>query len=188
MIAFRGPGVVTGEGGSDSTSTRAVFLDRDGVINEDLGYVHTPRDTRWVPGIFQFCRAARAAGYSIVVVTNQSGIARGLYSLEEFVAYTSWIHEQFALRSADLLATWYCPHPPGVELTGCECRKPKPGLLLAAADRHRLDLSASILIGDRQSDIEAGERAGLRATFLLPRTGFAQIARHLRLDLAKAAG
>src|SRR5690606_1314353 len=86
---------------------RALFLDRDGVVNVDHGYVHTPGRTEWVPGIFELARAARAAGYVLVVATNQAGIARGYYDEEQFRAYTRWVHARFAEEGAPLLATYY---------------------------------------------------------------------------------
>lgn len=155
---------------ADSTSfggagRRAVFLDRDGVINVNHGYVHTPEATDWVPGIFDFSRAARHAGYLLIVVTNQAGIARGFYSREQFVAYTQWQHARFESEAAPLLATYYCPHHPvfglGEYHVECECRKPKPGMLLAAAERYGIDLGRSIMLGDKVSDMEAARAAGI---------------------------
>lgn len=150
---------------------RAVFLDRDGVINLDLGYVHTAEQTRWVPGIFDFCRAARAAGFLLVIVTNQAGIARGLYEEECFLEYTRWMHEQFNAQGTPLAATYYCPHHPtagvGAGLRDCACRKPKPGMLLAAAVALQLDLSLCILVGDTKSDLRAAADAGVGRYFQL---------------------
>lgn len=150
---------------------KALFLDRDGVINVDHGYVHRPEDTEWVPGIFGLCAEAKRAGYLLVVVTNQAGIARGYYSAEEFLAYTRWVHGQFAARGVPLTATYYCPHHPdagiGVLRADCSCRKPSPGMLTAAQHEFKLDLMPSLLIGDKSSDIEAGHAAGMRECLLL---------------------
>lgn len=150
---------------------KALFLDRDGVINVDHGYVHTPEATEWVPGMFELCMRARRAGYFLVVVTNQAGIARGYYSLEEFLAYTHWMHEQFAMKGTPLAATYYCPHHPSAGLgdlrLDCDCRKPRPGMILTAALDLQLDLSASILVGDKPSDLVAAETAGVGRVSLL---------------------
>lgn len=144
---------------------KALFLDRDGVINVDHGYVHEPAATEWVPGIFEACAHAHAAGYLIVVVTNQAGIARGYYDVETFRAYTHWMHAQFAQRGAPLLATCYCPHHPAHGLgqwrTPCACRKPQPGMLLVARDAFAIDLAASVMVGDQPSDEAAARAAGI---------------------------
>jgi D-glycero-D-manno-heptose 1,7-bisphosphate phosphatase len=146
-------------------SHRALFLDRDGVINVNHGYVHTPEQTEWVPGIFDLARAARGAGFVLIVVTNQAGIARGYYTLEQFECYTRWVHEQFALEGAPLLATCYCPHHPDAGIgdlrVECDCRKPKSGMLDEAVKRWRIDPGASVMLGDHAADMEAATRAGL---------------------------
>lgn len=143
----------------------ALFLDRDGVINVDHGYVHTPEQTQWMPGIFDHCREAIAAGFVLVVVTNQAGIARGYYAEAQFLDYTRWMHAEFAKRGVRLLATYYCPHHPtegqGIYRRYCECRKPKPGMLLRAIEELDLLPSASKLIGDKASDLAAGANAGV---------------------------
>lgn len=144
---------------------RALFLDRDGVINEDIGYVHRAEQTRWLPGIFDLVRAAAPAGYLPIVVTNQAGIARGIYTEDQFLAYTRWLHCEFAGSGAPILATFYCPHHPvfgiGPMLRDCDCRKPRPGMILAAGRRFDLDLGKSVLIGNMDSDIEAARGAGV---------------------------
>lgn len=149
---------------------RALFLDRDGVINVNHGYVHTPEQTDWVPGIFDLARAARAVGYVLVVVTNQAGIARGYYSPAQFEEYTRWVHGCFAAEGAPLLATYYCPHHPeaglGALKVECGCRKPRPGMLLRAIREWNLDASSSILIGDQPSDIDAAAEAGIGSSVL----------------------
>ncbi|ODV26724.1 MAG: hypothetical protein ABT19_02630 [Rhodanobacter sp. SCN 68-63] len=144
---------------------RALFLDRDGVVNVDRGYVHTMADTEWVPHIFDLAADAKEAGYLSIVITNQAGIARGYYGLEEFMSYTSWMHEEFARRQVPLLATYYCPHHPTAGLpehrVACFCRKPKPGMIIAAKKRFNLDLSQSVLVGDTESDLNAAQAAGI---------------------------
>jgi D-glycero-D-manno-heptose 1,7-bisphosphate phosphatase len=144
---------------------RALFLDRDGVINIDHGYVHRPEQTEWVPGIFELCAAAKRLGYELVVVTNQAGIARGYYGEAEFAEYSRWLREQFAARGLEILAIYHCPHHPteglGQLRTHCDCRKPKPGMILRAQRELDLDLASSALIGDNMSDIQAGRAAGV---------------------------
>jgi D-glycero-D-manno-heptose 1,7-bisphosphate phosphatase len=162
------PGVyLSGKVVEDSSLKRrkALFLDRDGVINVNHGYVHRPDQTEWVPGVFDFCRQAQEAGFLCVVVTNQAGIARGYYSESTFLDYTRWMHEQFASRGVPLLATFYCPHHPtagvGQWMVDCECRKPQPGMILAAKELFNLSLPDSILVGDQPSDLEAASAAGV---------------------------
>ena len=149
---------------------KAAFLDRDGIINRDSGYVHRIEDVHFLPGIFELCAALRGAGYRLMVVTNQAGIARGIYTLEQMHTLHAWMREQFGLRGAPLAAVYFCPHhPQGVvpEFTRvCECRKPKPGMLLKARDEHGVDLAASLLLGNQETDIGAGIAAGVGTTVL----------------------
>ena len=149
---------------------QALFLDRDGVININHGYVHTAANTDWVPGIFEVVADAHARGYLPIVVTNQAGIGRGLYDEAGFLAYTAWMHAQFAMRGTPLLATYWCPHHPdagigdyGVE---CDCRKPRPGMLLQAIERFDIDPSRSLMIGDKLGDLDAADAAGVPARLL----------------------
>lgn len=154
---------------------KALFLDRDGVINVDRNYVHTAAATEWVPGIFELVAAAHANGFLPIVVTNQAGIGRGLYDEAQFLAYTQWIHGVFAARGAPLLATYFCPHHPqagiGAYLRECPCRKPAPGMILAAADAFSIDLAGSMLLGDKPSDIGAAIAAGVGDSALLSEPG-----------------
>ena len=144
---------------------RALFLDRDGVINIDHGYVHAPAQIEWLDGIFDLCRAAHAASYLPIVVTNQAGIARGYFGRDQFLALTAWMHARFREQGAPLLATYYCPHHPtagiGPLLADCGCRKPRPGMLLDAAAQFDLQLADSLLLGDKQSDLQAADAAGV---------------------------
>lgn len=150
---------------------KALFLDRDGVLNVDRNYVHTIAQTEWLPGIFDRVRQAHADGFLPIVVTNQAGIARGFYDEATFLDYTRWVHGEFAARGAPLLATFFCPHHPrhgrGAYLRECRCRKPAPGMILAAAAEFAIDLSASVLIGDKASDIEAAVAAGVGSSRLV---------------------
>lgn len=138
--------------------TPALFLDRDGVINIDTGYVYRPEDVVLRPGIVDIIRGFRALGHWIIVVTNQSGIGRGYYTHEQYVACNRAILVKLAEHGAGVHKTYHCPHRPD---EGCECRKPRPGMILQAAADFGIDLAASILIGDRETDIEAGRRAGV---------------------------
>lgn len=149
----------------------ALLLDRDGVINVNHGYVHTAGRTDWLPGIFELVAQAHHFRRLVIVITNQSGIGRGYYSEQAFLRYTAWMHAQFARRGAPLLATFWCPHHPeagiGVYRTACECRKPRPGMLLAAAARFGLDLPASWMIGDKPADLQAAAAAGVGQRMLI---------------------
>lgn len=166
MITAPRPGVVPGGQAVEAASSRRVlFLDRDGVINVNHGYVHTPEQTDWVPGIFELCVAARDAGYGLIVVTNQAGIARGYYSESQFRDYTRWLHREFEMRGVPLLATYYCPHHPeagvGEYKVACNCRKPRPGMFIAAMESFAVDPTQSCIIGDQPSDLQAAAAAGV---------------------------
>jgi D-glycero-D-manno-heptose 1,7-bisphosphate phosphatase len=153
------------------TTHRALFLDRDGVINREIGYLYRADDVAWVDGIFPLCRAAIALSYKLVVVTNQSGIARGYYTQQDFDRLMDWMRDHFAAASAPLDAVYCCPYHPehglGDYKREHEDRKPGPGMLLRAARDLSLDLSQSILVGDRCSDMGAAHAAGLRQAFLI---------------------
>lgn len=145
---------------------KALFLDRDGVINHEIGYLSKPEDVQFIDGIFETCRAFHEEGYLIVIVTNQSGIARGYYTETEFEDLTRWMHDEFASRGVMIAKTYHCPHHPAI--TGdCLCRKPLPGMLLSAATELNIDLSQSVLVGDKVSDVEAGLTAGIPHLFLV---------------------
>jgi D-glycero-D-manno-heptose 1,7-bisphosphate phosphatase len=143
----------------------ALFLDRDGVINADKGFVARQIDFVWQDGIFVLVRAALGAGYVPVIVTNQSGIGRGLYTQADYEALTDWMLARFAAEGAPIARVYHCPFHPEAELPQFRAahpwRKPQPGMLLAAAGDLELDLARSILIGDRWSDIGAGMAAGV---------------------------
>lgn len=166
---------------------RALFLDRDGVINEEIGYLSRSEDVRFVAGLVSLCRAAQRLGYRLVVVTNQSGIARGLYSEAEFQALMMWMRAQLAREGVHLDAVYHCPYHPdhgvGEYRREHEDRKPSPGMLRRAALDLDLDLGRSLMIGDRCSDVAAANAAGLRQAFLLRGTEAAPCAgSHLSLS------
>jgi D-glycero-D-manno-heptose 1,7-bisphosphate phosphatase len=151
---------------------RALFLDRDGVINEDCGYCHRIDQWVWVPGIFETIKTANRLNFAVIIVTNQAGIARGYYDESHFLALSRWMREEFDRNNAPITAVYYCPyHPDGRPPydRNSPLRKPGPGMLMQAARDHELDLKRSLLIGDQESDIQAGRAAGLARTALLAR-------------------
>lgn len=155
----------------DSPINRALFLDRDGVINTEINYLHKPEQVQFMPGIFALCRSAQALGYKLIVVTNQAGIARGYYTEEDFHALTRWMEDVFLREGVRLDHTYFCPHHPehgvGAYRRECPDRKPSPGMLLRAARDFSLDLPRSVLIGDRCTDMAAGAAAGVGTLLLL---------------------
>ena len=143
----------------------AAFIDRDGVLNDDLGYVGRIADFHWLPGAITALGELQRAGFALVVVTNQSGIGRGRYSWDDFERLSAHIDAELAAHGIALAGTYACPHHPQAALARyrrvCDCRKPQPGLILQASAALHLDLQASCLFGDKASDIEAGRRAGV---------------------------
>ena len=167
----------------------AAFLDRDGVINVDRGYVFRRQDFEFVPGVLEGARRLNALGYALVVVTNQSGIGRGLYTEADFRSLTAWMAQAFDEAGAPIAGVYFCPHHP-TEATGpyklaCRCRKPAPGMLLDAAEQLGLDLAASVMFGDRASDMQAAKSAGVTRRILLATDGHGEPA-HLPDGLATA--
>lgn len=144
---------------------RALFLDRDGVINHDAGYTYRVEDFEFIDGIFDLCRAAKKLDYLLIVVTNQAGIARGYYSEEDFLALTRWMCDRFEDEGASITEVLFCPFHPehgiGYYKKDSFDRKPNPGMLLRAAEQYRIALQDSIMIGDKDSDMLAAQRAGV---------------------------
>ena len=155
----------------------AAFLDRDGVINLDHGYTYRIDAFEFVPGVLPAAAQLAALGFALVVVTNQSGIGRGLYTVADFEQLTDWMRAQFAAAGAPLAGVYWCPHHPtdavGEYRRACDCRKPAPGLLLQAASELDLDLPRSVMFGDRRSDLQAAHAAGVRERVLLGTDGAA---------------
>ena len=149
----------------------AAFIDRDGVINEDRAYVYRPDDFQFIPGSIAALRALREAGFALVVITNQSGIARGLFTEAQYLEGQTYLREQLSAAGVTLDSIQYCPHLPEAPVAryrqDCDCRKPRPGMILTAARQLDIDVSRSILIGDRTADVLAGRAAGVGRCFLV---------------------
>lgn len=143
---------------------KALFLDRDGVINKDFNYVHKIENFEFIDGVFDAIRFYEKLGFIPVVITNQSGIGRGYYTNEQFSTLTDWMIEEFKKEGIEIAKVYHCPHNTNED---CECRKPLPGMLKNAQKDLNIDLKNSILVGDKESDIDAGIAAGLSKLFLV---------------------
>ncbi len=139
---------------------KALFLDRDGTINVDYGYVYRKERFDFIDGVFELCRKARRLGYLIVIATNQSGIERGYFTEADFEALTAWTLDRFREEGVEIAAVFHCP-----TLSGDD-RKPKPGMFLKAKAALNLDMSASVSLGDKERDVEAGIAAGVGKNLL----------------------
>ncbi|MGQ9778663.1 MAG: D-glycero-alpha-D-manno-heptose-1,7-bisphosphate 7-phosphatase [Bacillota bacterium] len=152
----------------------AVFLDRDGTISEEIGYIRDPAQYRLLPGAAAAIRRLNERGIPVILVTNQSGPARGFYGEETVLAVLDEMRRQLAKEGAHLDGVYYCPHLPGgivpAYAVECDCRKPRPGMLLRAAEEHGLDLARSFMVGDKVSDVEVARRVGCRSILVL--TGY----------------
>lgn len=154
-----------------NSTYKAVFLDRDGVINKEVNYLHKIEDFEFIDGVIEACQKYQQAGYKIIIITNQAGIGRGYYSEAQFAVLNNWMLDEFKKSGVDITDVFFCPHhfkegkaPYNIE---CECRKPKPGMILEAQAKHAINLKASILFGDKVSDIEAGMNAGIGMNVLV---------------------
>jgi D-glycero-D-manno-heptose 1,7-bisphosphate phosphatase len=154
---------------------RAIFLDRDGVINVDTGYVGHWDDFEFKEGVFKLLKALSSKGFLLFIVTNQSGIGRGYFSEEQFHILMDKMLAAFSEKKINIDGIYYCPHFESSQMgrynRRCECRKPKPGMILEAAAEFDLALEGSILIGDKTTDIEAGAAAGVGFSILLDERG-----------------
>ena len=150
---------------------KVAFLDRDGVLNVDFGYVHTWKKFIWVPGAIQAMQKLSNLDFKLIIITNQSGIARGFYTEKDFGELMKAVVNELLTYKIEILDFFYCPHHIDGILKRykikCECRKPKPGLIKQALAKYRIDLNNSILIGDQESDIIAGETAGVGKCILV---------------------
>lgn len=151
-------------------SVRALFLDRDGVINCDHGYVYKREDFDFIEGVFDVARYACEQHYKLIVITNQAGIGRGYYTETEFHRLTDWMCDQFSAAGAKISRVYFSPYHPtagiGEYLSDHYSRKPHPGMILQAKNDLNIDLSCSVLIGDKPSDIQAGLAAGIGKNLL----------------------
>ena len=148
---------------------KALFLDRDGVVNKEKNYLYLPKDFEFFDGIFESLRNIQKLGYLIFVITNQSGIARGYYSVDDFHRLTEWMIEEFSKNGVKISKVNFCPHGPNDD---CECRKPKPKMVIDAAFEFGVDLSKSWFVGDKFIDIECALNAGIpEAQTVLVRSG-----------------
>ena len=143
---------------------KTIFLDRDGVINKDTNYLSKIDEFEFINGIFKACQYLLSIDYKIIVVTNQSGIARGYYSEKDFQNITQWMLSQFEINGVKILDVLHCPHLPD---SNCSCRKPKPGMFIKAKNKHAIDMDKSWMIGDSEGDIQAANLAGIKNTILV---------------------
>ncbi|HAS8350974.1 TPA: D-glycero-beta-D-manno-heptose 1,7-bisphosphate 7-phosphatase [Vibrio vulnificus] len=152
----------------------AVFLDRDGTINVDTGYLHEIDDFQFIENAIEAMQAIKQMGYALIIVTNQSGIARGMFTEDQFMHLTEWMDWSLADRGVDLDGIYYCPHHPEGTVEEfrqeCNCRKPAPGMLLDAQKFLKIDMSNSYMVGDKLDDMLAGRAAEVGTTVLV-RTG-----------------
>lgn len=152
----------------------AIFLDRDGTLNVDHGYVHEIDNFQFIDGVIEAMRELKNMGFALVLVTNQSGIARGMFTENQFMQLTEWMDWSLADRDVDLDGIYYCPHHPEGSVAEyrqeCDCRKPQPGMLLSAQKELHIDMAASYIVGDKPDDMQAGAAAGV-GTKVLVKTG-----------------
>tara|TARA_B110000008_G_C16853370_1_gene517720 strand:- start:222 stop:746 length:525 start_codon:yes stop_codon:yes gene_type:complete len=145
-------------------SIKTIFLDRDGVINKDIGYLYEIDKFEFVSGIFPSCRHFINLGYSIIIVSNQSGIDRGFYSEKDYQIVTKWMIDQFSNNGIKILDALHCPHGPD---SNCICRKPLPGMFLESQRKYDIDMELSWMIGDKETDILGARAAGIKQSILI---------------------
>lgn len=154
---------------------KAAFLDRDGVINIDHAYVHTPEEFTFIDGVFDACLKLQNAGYLLIIATNQSGIGRGYYSEKEFELLCDWMKGEFRQHGIEINDIFFCPHHPEKALEAyrceCNCRKPKPGMLIAAQQKWDIDMNSSLMVGDKPADMQAALAAGVGTRILVGKDG-----------------
>jgi D-glycero-D-manno-heptose 1,7-bisphosphate phosphatase len=143
---------------------RALFIDRDGVINIEKEYLYKQEDFEFIPGAVEGLKLAQDAGFKLIVITNQSGIGRGYYTNDDFKKLTIWMRKTLYEQGVKIDDVLHCPHTLEDE---CSCRKPHPGLVNNAAVKHKIDLANSLLVGDKESDILTAKHAHLKASVLV---------------------
>ena len=157
-----------------ANSVPAIFLDRDGTINVDHGYVHEVDQFQFIDGVIDALHELKKMGFALVLLTNQSGIARGKFTEDQFMQLTEWMDWSLADRGVDLDGIYYCPHHPdageGEYRQQCDCRKPQPGMFISAQRHLHIDMAASYMVGDKVEDMQAAQAAGV-GTKVLVKTG-----------------
>ena len=143
---------------------KTIFLDRDGVINKEINYLHKIDEFEFIDGIFDACLYFQSLSYKIIIITNQSGISRGYYTENDYQKVTQWMLAQFEKNNIDILDIFYCPHGPN---STCDCRKPNPGMFIEAKAKHNTDMTKSWMIGDKEVDVIAANSAGIDNTILV---------------------
>ena len=143
---------------------KTIFLDRDGIINKEINYLHKIDEFEFIDGIFDACMHFQSLSYKIIIITNQSGISRGYYTESDYQKVTQWMLDQFKHKNINILDIFHCPHGPD---STCDCRKPKPGMFLKAKSKHNTDMEKSWLIGDNEIDVIAANEAGIENTILV---------------------
>jgi len=150
---------------------KAVFLDRDGVLNKDKGHTFKVEDLELLDGVIEGLQAISRLGYKLIIITNQAGIAKGLFSLDDLHIFMTHLLQTLKNNNIEILDYFFCPHHALGSVKSfsiaCQCRKPKPGMLFEAQSKHNIDLHKSIIIGDKESDILAGKNAGLFSNILI---------------------
>jgi D-glycero-D-manno-heptose 1,7-bisphosphate phosphatase len=143
---------------------KTIFLDRDGVINKEVEYLHEINKFIFIDGVFETCLYFQKLGFRLIIVTNQSGIGRGYYTERDYQILTKWMLKKFLSNKIDILDIFHCPHSPEFN---CNCRKPKPGMFIEAKEKHNISMQDSWMIGDKEEDIKAAKKAGIKNTILL---------------------
>jgi len=143
---------------------KTIFLDRDGVINKDTNYLYKIEDFQFVDGVFEACNHFQKLGFKIIIITNQSGITRGYFTENDYQNLTVWMLEKLKIKEIEILDIFHCPH---TSESNCECRKPKPGMFIAAKNKHDINMKESWIIGDSERDITAASSAGITNTILV---------------------
>ncbi|WP_457568891.1 D-glycero-alpha-D-manno-heptose-1,7-bisphosphate 7-phosphatase [Desulfurobacterium sp.] len=153
---------------------KAVFLDRDNTLIEDDGYIHEPEKVKLLSGVGEGLKLLKEAGFLLIVISNQSGIGRGYFKEEDFHAVNKKLNQLLERYNVQIDDFFFCPHKPD---EGCSCRKPEIGLFLRAAEKWNINLKESFMIGDKISDVEAGNRAGCKESYLVKKGEFLKIAK-----------
>ena len=143
---------------------KSIFLDRDGVINRDTDYLHKIKEFEFLDGIFEACKHFQSLNFKIIIITNQSGIGRGYFSEIEYMKITKWMINELNKNDVKILDIFHCPHAPE---SNCDCRKPKPGMFIAAKNKYNINMEESWMVGDSERDITAASLAGIKNTILV---------------------